>query len=231
VHFGGFANKYINREFFMDLHPPLARLLVTLSAWIGGFKGNFNFYDIGADYVSAGVPFVTMRMFTGVCGVLVVPIAYIMMRALGISNWTSGAFSLLTLFDNALTTQSRLILLDSYLVLFTALSGLFWVLFQREKNYPFEAKWWTYLSLLGLSLGGAASCKWVGLFVVAVIGLYTVTELWNLYGNTQIPIVKSNPNYILETSSKAFRCEGFVLDWNPFGLLHVYFLGPFRSTE
>lgn len=47
VHFGGFAMKYIRRKFFMDVHPPLAKLLVTLSAWVGGFDGKFDFKDIG----------------------------------------------------------------------------------------------------------------------------------------------------------------------------------------
>jgi hypothetical protein len=47
VHFGGFASKYIRRRFFMDVHPPLAKLLITLSAWIGGFDGVFDFKDIG----------------------------------------------------------------------------------------------------------------------------------------------------------------------------------------
>jgi dolichyl-phosphate-mannose-protein mannosyltransferase len=47
VHFGGFASKYIRQVFFMDVHPPLAKLLITLSAKIGGFDGNFDFKDIG----------------------------------------------------------------------------------------------------------------------------------------------------------------------------------------
>jgi dolichyl-phosphate-mannose-protein mannosyltransferase len=47
VHFGGFASKYIRQVFFMDVHPPLAKLLITLSAKIGGFDGNFAFKDIG----------------------------------------------------------------------------------------------------------------------------------------------------------------------------------------
>ncbi len=47
VHFGGFARKYIRQTFFMDVHPPLAKLLIALAAKIGGFKGDFDFKDIG----------------------------------------------------------------------------------------------------------------------------------------------------------------------------------------
>lgn len=134
VHFGGFARKYLNYEFFSDLHPPLARLLVTLSAWVGNFDAKFTFYDIGADYLKDSVPYVTMRAFTAISGALVVPIAYSTMRAMSISVYTAVAVSVMIIFENALTTQSRLILLDSYLVLFTTLIGFFWVIFQNQQS-------------------------------------------------------------------------------------------------
>ena len=31
--------QYIRRTFFMDVHPPLAKLLITLAGWLGGYKG------------------------------------------------------------------------------------------------------------------------------------------------------------------------------------------------
>jgi dolichyl-phosphate-mannose-protein mannosyltransferase len=46
VHFGKFAAKYIKTRYFVDVHPPLAKLLITLAAFVSGFNGNFDFADI-----------------------------------------------------------------------------------------------------------------------------------------------------------------------------------------
>jgi dolichyl-phosphate-mannose-protein mannosyltransferase len=35
----------------MDVHPPLAKMLIALVGWLAGFKGDFDFKDIGK-YVS-----------------------------------------------------------------------------------------------------------------------------------------------------------------------------------
>lgn len=43
VHFGGFARKYILGNFFMDVHPPLAKMLFAAVGSIGGFNGDFEF--------------------------------------------------------------------------------------------------------------------------------------------------------------------------------------------
>lgn len=31
----------------MDVHPPLAKLLLTLAAFLSGFRGDFDFKEIG----------------------------------------------------------------------------------------------------------------------------------------------------------------------------------------
>lgn len=188
VHFGGFAQKYLQHDFFFDLHPPLARLLVTLSAWLGGWDASFSFYDIGADYLKPAVPYVMMRGFSAVAGALVVPIAYMTLRGLDVDTLTAVAMSTALIAENGLVTQSRLILLDAYLVLFTSLVPLFWVLFRRQRDRPFGEAWWVALLGLGVSMALAASCKWVGLFAVAAIGLYTIVDLWRLLGNVHVPL-------------------------------------------
>lgn len=81
--FGGFAMKYIKGRFFMDVHPPLAKLMITLAGWLAGFDGNFDFKEIGKDYLEPGVPYVAMRMLPAVCGILVVPTIFLTLKAAG----------------------------------------------------------------------------------------------------------------------------------------------------
>ena len=81
--FGGFATKYIKGKFFMDVHPPLAKLLITLAGWLAGFDGNFDFKEIGKDYLEPGVPYVAMRMLPAILGVITVPLMFLTLKATG----------------------------------------------------------------------------------------------------------------------------------------------------
>ena len=83
VHFGGFASKYIKGRFFMDVHPPLAKLLLTLAGWLAGLDGEFDFKDIGKDYLEPGVPYVAMRLVPAIMGVMTVPIIFFTLKAAG----------------------------------------------------------------------------------------------------------------------------------------------------
>ncbi|KAK2839239.1 hypothetical protein FQN49_006341, partial [Arthroderma sp. PD_2] len=124
VHFGGFATKYIKGKFFMDVHPPLAKLLITLAGFLAGFKGDFDFKEIGKDYLGPGVPYVAMRMLPAVMGIMTVPTMFLTLKASGCRTFIASFGALLVTFENALVTQSRFILLDSPLIIFTALTVL-----------------------------------------------------------------------------------------------------------
>lgn len=134
------------------------------------------------------VPYVTMRLLTGLLGVAIIPLAYLTMRSLGSKRTTALLSSLLLTFENGLLTQSRLILLDSPLVFFTSLTTFFWVRFSNEDyaGEPFKKRWWGYLAATGLALGAVVSCKWVGLFTIATIGLSVLRQLYLLLGNLKV---------------------------------------------
>ncbi|BGP33280.1 Dolichyl-phosphate-mannose--protein mannosyltransferase 1 [Rhodotorula toruloides] len=194
VHFGG----YIQSRFFMDVHPPLAKLLITLVAFVSGFKGgSFDFKDIGREYGRENVPYIAMRLLPATLGLALIPLAYLTLRALQLRPATALLGSLFIMFENGLITQSRFILLDSPLIFFTALSVFFWVGFSNENDVPrdrggrvgpFSRRWWIWLTLTGLALGAVVSCKWVGLFTIATVGVYTIVQLWNLLGDLRVPI-------------------------------------------
>ena len=74
VHFGGFANRYLQREYYFDVHPPLGKLLIAGAAWLGGFRGGFDFEKIGMDYT--GVPFSWMRSVMAMLGVASVSLGF-----------------------------------------------------------------------------------------------------------------------------------------------------------
>lgn len=193
VHFGGFAAKYIKRTFFMDVHPPLAKLLITLAAWLNGFQGNFDFNEIGREYLVTSdaeeVPYVAMRMVGALFGFATIPLAYFTLRGLQLRPASALLGALLVTFENALTTQSRLILLDAPLVFFVAAALCAWANFsQVDQRAPFSTRWWTLLALTGLSLGAVVSCKWVGLFTIAAVGLAVVVQLWYHLGNLRVPV-------------------------------------------
>ncbi|ORX54545.1 PMT-domain-containing protein [Hesseltinella vesiculosa] len=186
VHFGGFASKYIRTRFFMDVHPPLAKMLIALVAKLAGFDGHFNFKDIGDDYIEPGVPYITMRSFCALNGALVVPLAYWTIRGCGHSVSAAIVAALMVCYDNGLIANNRLILLDPPLLFFTAATTLAWVNFQNQDQKPFRFWWWTWLMTTGLGLGFTLSCKWVGLFIIATVGVSTIHGLWVLLGDPYV---------------------------------------------
>lgn len=96
----------------MDVHPPLAKLLITLAGWLGGFDGNFDFKDIGKDYLEPGVPYVTMRLLPAICGILTIPTMFLTLKAAGCRTTTAALGAGLVIFgeQNSLPRCAHLLL-------------------------------------------------------------------------------------------------------------------------
>jgi dolichyl-phosphate-mannose-protein mannosyltransferase len=90
--------KYIKGKFFMDVHPPLAKMLIALTGWLAGFDGSFDFKEIGKDYLEPGVPYVAMRMFPAVCGIALAPFMFLTLKVLGCRTMTAVMGSGLIIF-------------------------------------------------------------------------------------------------------------------------------------
>lgn len=91
----------------MDVHPPLAKLLLTLAGWLAGFDGEFDFKDIGKDYVEPGVPYVAMRLLPALMGVMTVPIIFLTLKAAGCRTMTAAMGAGLIIFGKNFATWQR----------------------------------------------------------------------------------------------------------------------------
>ena len=82
----------------MDVHPPLAKLLITLAGWLAGFNGDFDFKDIGKDYIEPGVPYVAMRTLPALLGVMLIPVIFLTLKSAGCRTSTAGFGAALLIF-------------------------------------------------------------------------------------------------------------------------------------
>lgn len=130
-----------------------------------------------------------MRAFNAFWGILCVPLAYYTARELQLRRPAVWLVTLMVLCENSYTTISRFILLDSMLLFGTVSTVFCWAKFHRQQKYSFEPEWFFWLFMTGLSLGFVCSIKLVGLFVTALVGIYTIEDLWNKFGNTKMPVV------------------------------------------
>jgi dolichyl-phosphate-mannose-protein mannosyltransferase len=82
----------------MDVHPPLAKLLITLAGWLAGFDGDFDFKDIGKDYLEPNVPYVAMRLLSAVMGIMTIPTIFLTLKATGCRTTTAALGAGLLIF-------------------------------------------------------------------------------------------------------------------------------------
>jgi hypothetical protein len=88
----------------MDVHPPLAKLLITLAGWLAGFDGDFDFKDIGKDYLEPNVPYVAMRMLPAVMGILTIPTMFLTLKAAGCRTTSAALGAGLLIFGTIWTS-------------------------------------------------------------------------------------------------------------------------------
>ncbi|KAK7687882.1 hypothetical protein QCA50_009101 [Cerrena zonata] len=180
VHFGKFASYYLRREYYFDVHPPLAKMLFGLAGWFVGYDGHFDFENIGDSYTENHVPYVGLRALPAILGSLTVPIVYAIMKETGHSTIIAAFSALLILFDNAHIAQSRLILLDATLIFFMSLTIYSYVRFRKLRFQQFSPQWWGWL----LASGTFMACTWAskvnGILTVVAVGVAVLIDLWDL---------------------------------------------------
>ncbi|XP_059156295.1 protein O-mannosyl-transferase 2-like isoform X2 [Physella acuta] len=133
--------------------------------------------------------YVGMRMFCAVMGALLVPLSYQSVWLLTHSIPASIFAAALILFDTGTLTLSRHILLDPILMFFIMSATYSCLMFLTYKSSPFTLLWWLWMCVTGVCLACAIGVKFVGLFVIVLVGYTTATELWGLLSDLSISMV------------------------------------------
>ncbi|NP_001361619.1 protein O-mannosyl-transferase 1 isoform i [Homo sapiens] len=184
VYYGQYISFYMKQIFFLDdSGPPFGHMVLALGGYLGGFDGNFLWNRIGAEY-SSNVPVWSLRLLPALAGALSVPMAYQIVLELHFSHCAAMGAALLMLIENALITQSRLMLLESVLIFFNLLAVLSYLkFFNCQKHSPFSLSWWFWLTLTGVACSCAVGIKYMGVFTyVLVLGVAAV-HAWHLLGD------------------------------------------------
>ena len=167
VHFGKFISGYYTHQYYFDIHPPLGKLIIAGFAKLFDFKPEFSFANIGESFPDN--VYLALRFLPTLAGTLLPLVVFFLALELRFSRWGAFTAGMFVALENALVTQSRFILLDSFLLLFGfgALACYF-----RWRNsalkatsYKLQALWLVGAGILG---GMAISIKWTGLSFLAL---------------------------------------------------------------
>ncbi|KAF9111397.1 hypothetical protein BGX27_004973 [Mortierella sp. AM989] len=224
-HIGRLINAYVKNEYALDAHPPLGKLILAGISSLSNYDGSVDFDEIGeyalfalrislpchiccsddprinllftndVSLYPSSVPYISMRATLALMGSFCAPMAYITLRASNQGATASILAAVLIAFDNALTTNNRLMALDAPFMFFTAATTMSWALFMKHSNSPFTAQWWAWLVLAGISIAGAASTKLAGILGAVSVILFAIRDLWTLGLRDTISIAQWGKHY------------------------------------
>ena len=95
-----------------------------------------------------------------------------------------------------MVTLNQYILLDPILLFFISGATYSMAKFMNLKDQEFSLKWWTWLSITGAFIGCAFSVKFVGLFVILLVGINTIAQLWTILGDLSKPFTHTVRHFI-----------------------------------
>jgi dolichyl-phosphate-mannose-protein mannosyltransferase len=174
VYFPKFATDYFTGNYYFDIHPPLAKLMMAGTAKLLGtdLPTTFDFKNISQTYPDNS--YKILRFLVSSFSVILIIGIYFLTKELFRNKWPAFLAGLLAVFENAVLVQSRVILTDIFLLAFGVL-GLVFIFVSRRKR-AFSFSWFAFLILAGLFLTAAFAVKWTALVFIGVAGIVLLVD-------------------------------------------------------
>lgn len=150
------AQKYLHGVYFVDMHPPLGKLLIALGEYLFGRNAETSqFLDVTyyAETIPPGFSFVGFRVFPVLLAWLTAPLLFLLFLTITRGRLLAVMLSGLYLLDNALIVHLRGAMLEGPLVFFAAVLLLCFVWLA---DTPPEAR--RRVRVLALAMGVALGC-------------------------------------------------------------------------
>lgn len=192
THFNKFSTWYITRHYYVDIHPPLAKLAFAALLWVLGFEGakedNVRWWVseqeggfIGTkDWMllyddAYGAPYVHLRRLSATMGVIFIVVTYLTARAVGLRRVASSLAAFMAMCELVILVQSRAILCDIFLYTFNM--ATIGATFASMRPGLTEKQRLGWLAATGLLLGCALSVKLTALGTMALVGVHQALSL------------------------------------------------------
>ena len=202
--FGNYVAAYCcTGQHTFDVHPPHGKLLIALGAKLGGFDGSFTFDHIGQSY--GDQPVFALRFMPALAGTLIPFVFFLFLRELRASPPIAFLGGLLVALDNALLTDTRIIVFDGILVAATFGALACFLAAQRQ---PARIGW--RLILAGLLAGLALGTKTTGLAALSLMGVCLVFGLGVVRATIGARIRQA---VVLGLSAALIYVAGWVVHW------------------
>ncbi len=165
IHFERYAAAYFSGRYYVDVHPPLGKLLYALTAWL---------LRVPEAQLASGVSIPHLRVLPALLGALVIPTFWLMLRRLGATRKVAAFGAALLLLDNALLDESRFVFMDIVLV-WAGLAAVTAFLVARARQGRAR---WGWLASAAVLAGASVSIKWTGLSALGLIGGAWLVDAW-----------------------------------------------------
>lgn len=175
THFGNFTNRYIRQEYFVDIHPPLAKLYLGLFSRLQSYNATTNFTS---DYNE--INYVLLRFGITSFSSFVPSLAYLSCRFLGIPLGTSLLGAFLLLCDNSIAAEGKIILTDGILHAVSMIAVCSTCYLAVDDSI-------VALVICGLSVGCACSIKYTA---GGLLALPAFQQFFNLTGGSLIELFR-----------------------------------------
>lgn len=152
---GGFVNRYMFGNFFLDIEPPLPGILYYLLAYLEGYKDTSQFYGRNESYIGTPFQYYLLRSCVASFGCLSVILTFCTLKLSGVSRMSAVVGAAFVIFDNSLATEFRYILPNPLFLSTASLSTFLWK--KMETQRLFSIPWLTFLLSLSISLGVSVS--------------------------------------------------------------------------